>query len=170
MTVCPAKTQISLGIRPVWSVFAVHMKKPLVLGYPVSAQWRLWSDWADAQADLSLCWVHRSFCWFCRAAAHLAFDGQYKSIIKRTQSKTWMNKWMKLPLLEPILTKIKCSGLEWNCLEMAFSGGGVAVFLFSHRSFLPWNRRPITSLMSWGLFCNFVIILAKLLLNCLPIE
>ena len=24
MTVHPAKTQISLGIRPVWSVFAVH--------------------------------------------------------------------------------------------------------------------------------------------------
>ena len=40
----PAKTQISLGIRPVWSVFAVRMKKHCVLGYPLSAQWRLWSD------------------------------------------------------------------------------------------------------------------------------
>ena len=29
-----------------------------------------WSDWADAQADLSLCWAHRSFCWLCHAAAH----------------------------------------------------------------------------------------------------
>ena len=31
-------------------------------------QWRLWSDCADAQADLSLRWAHRSFCfvvfWF----------------------------------------------------------------------------------------------------------
>ena len=26
---------------------------------------------ADAQADLSLRWTHRSFCWFCRAAAHI---------------------------------------------------------------------------------------------------
>ena len=50
----PAKTQINLGIRPVWSVFAVRMKKPWVVSYPLSAQWRLWSDWADAQADLSL--------------------------------------------------------------------------------------------------------------------
>ena len=25
----------------------------------------------DAQADLSLCWVHRSFCWFCHAPAQL---------------------------------------------------------------------------------------------------
>ena len=30
-----------------------------------------WSDWADAQADPSLCWVHMPFCWFCLAAAHL---------------------------------------------------------------------------------------------------
>ena len=33
---------------------------------------RLWSDWVDAQTDLSLHWAHRSFCWFCRAAAHIA--------------------------------------------------------------------------------------------------
>ena len=25
--------------------------------------------WVDAQADLSLCWAHRSFCWFDHAAA-----------------------------------------------------------------------------------------------------
>ena len=37
--------------------FAVCMKKPWVLSYPLSAQSRLWSDWAVAQADLSLCWA-----------------------------------------------------------------------------------------------------------------
>ena len=47
------------------------MKKHWVLSYPLSAQRRLWSDWADAQADLSLCWMHRSFCWFCHEVAHL---------------------------------------------------------------------------------------------------
>ena len=39
-------------------VFAVSMKKAWVLSYPLSAQRRLWSDWADAQADLSLRWAH----------------------------------------------------------------------------------------------------------------
>ena len=33
-------------------------------------QRRLWWDWADAQADLNLCWAHRSFCGFCHALAH----------------------------------------------------------------------------------------------------
>ena len=61
VAVCPAKTQISLGIRPVWSVFAVRMKKAWVLSYPLSAQRRLWSDWADAQADRSLRWAHTHF-------------------------------------------------------------------------------------------------------------
>ena len=41
MSVRPAKTQISLGICPVSSVFAVRMKKPWVLSYPMSAQRRL---------------------------------------------------------------------------------------------------------------------------------
>ena len=30
-----------------------------------------WPDWGDAQADLSVCWVHMSFRWFCLAAAHM---------------------------------------------------------------------------------------------------
>ena len=29
------------------------------------------SGWADAQADWSHCWVHRSFCYFCHAAIYL---------------------------------------------------------------------------------------------------
>ena len=33
-------------------------------------QQRLWSDWADAQTDLSLCWAHLPFCWLCDEAAN----------------------------------------------------------------------------------------------------
>ena len=39
-----------------------------------SGGWRrLWSDWADAQADLSLRWVHKSFCWFRHAVAQFSY-------------------------------------------------------------------------------------------------
>ena len=34
-------------------VFTARIKKAWVLSYPLSAQRRLWSDWVDAQADLS---------------------------------------------------------------------------------------------------------------------
>ena len=45
-------------------VFAVRMKKAGVLSHPQSEQQRLWSDWADAQADLSLRWAHTHFVGF----------------------------------------------------------------------------------------------------------
>ena len=31
------------------------------------------SKYSDAQADLSLCWALRSFCWFCYEAAQMEF-------------------------------------------------------------------------------------------------
>ena len=55
-------------------VFAVRMKKAWVLSYPLNAQRRLWSDWTDAQADLSIRWAHMPFCWFCREAAHISSE------------------------------------------------------------------------------------------------
>ena len=51
-------------------VFAVGMKKAWVLSYTLSALRRLWPDWADAKADLSLRWVHMPFFfWFCHEVA-----------------------------------------------------------------------------------------------------
>ena len=52
-------------------VFALH---PLGSWGPKvcsCGQRRLWSDWANTQADLSLCWAHMPFRWFCHATAHL---------------------------------------------------------------------------------------------------
>ena len=47
-------------VRPVWPVFAVRRKRAQVLSYTLSAQRRLWSDWAD----LSLHWSHSHFVGF----------------------------------------------------------------------------------------------------------
>ena len=88
MSVRPAKTQISLGIRPVWSEPNEDSDQPgqslislrcafsrqLRAARANSEQLRLWSDWADAQADLILRWAHSHFvgfvmsrlsCWQC---------------------------------------------------------------------------------------------------------
>ena len=56
------------------TVFAVRMKKAWVLSYPLSAQRRLWSDWADAQADLSLHWVHSHFVGFVMSRLSFPHD------------------------------------------------------------------------------------------------
>ena len=68
-----AKTQIRLGI---W-------------------QRRLWSDWADAQSDLSLHLVYRSFCWFWCAAAR--YTERYSvttcniTLVLNLKSWSWCN-------------------------------------------------------------------------------
>ena len=41
-----------------------------------------WSDWADAHADLSLCWVHMPFCWFCHEVAHFPLSQTQASQIR----------------------------------------------------------------------------------------
>ena len=61
----PSEDSDQLGHPPsLIRVFAVRTRKPWVLRYPLSAQRRLWSDWADAQANLSLRWVHTHFVGF----------------------------------------------------------------------------------------------------------
>ena len=63
MSVRPAKTPISLGIRPVWSESSL------------CAQWIakdpsfLHADSKDS--DLRLCWAYMPFCWFCHEAFQL---------------------------------------------------------------------------------------------------
>ena len=70
----PAKNQISRHPPSQIRVFAVHMKKPWALSYLLSTQQRLWSDLADAQADMSLRWARRSF---FHVAAHTALPEQW---------------------------------------------------------------------------------------------
>ena len=66
VTVRPAKTQISLGICPVWSESSLCAqwvaKDPRFLH--VDSDDSGWSDWADAQADLSLRWAQSHFVGF----------------------------------------------------------------------------------------------------------
>ena len=57
----PAKTQISLVIRPVWSESLLSAWRKLGSLATNWAHSELWSDWADAQADQSLHWAHMPF-------------------------------------------------------------------------------------------------------------
>ena len=71
-SVRPARTRIRLGGCPVWSESSLCAQW-VAKDFNVSSwgQRRLWSDWADAQADRSLRWAHMPYCRFCRDAAHI---------------------------------------------------------------------------------------------------
>ena len=63
---------ISLYIYPVWLGFKFYpfLDSPEAVEGTFD-QRRRWSDCADAQADLSLRWSHKSYCRFCRALAYI---------------------------------------------------------------------------------------------------
>ena len=69
----PANTWISLGICPVWSESSLTAWRNFGSLATHCAHSKAWSDWADAQADLSLRWAHTLFCWFHHAAHYPKF-------------------------------------------------------------------------------------------------
>ena len=72
-------------------VFAVRSMDSQGLMVSSYGQRSLWSDWVDAQADLSLRWAHMSVCWFCHTAAHLDRNGLLKGIWKSITKKLLMS-------------------------------------------------------------------------------
>ena len=67
----PSMVSDQPGHPPVWSESLLSTQRNLA---SLANQWvhsEDWSDWANAQADLSLCWAHMPFCWFCDEVAHM---------------------------------------------------------------------------------------------------
>ena len=70
-------------------VSAIRMKKVWVFSYPLSALRRLWTDWADTQADLSLCWAHSPFVGFVtrkQRSWRENTETQYNKILPRNEN------------------------------------------------------------------------------------
>ena len=68
---CSAKTQNSPGIWLVWSESLLSVWRRVGSLATHKALSKDWSVWTDAQADLCLCCVLRSFCWFSHAVSPL---------------------------------------------------------------------------------------------------
>ena len=71
MSVHPAKTQINLGIGPVWSESSLCVQWVAKDQSFLHADSEDSSDWADAEADQSLCWAHTHFVGFVHVAAQI---------------------------------------------------------------------------------------------------
>ena len=112
---------------------AVRMKKAWVLSYPISTQRRLWSDWADAQADLSLQWAHTNFA--CRC-----------SIVEKVSSlleTTWPNKQIMALSQEAWQwhTTVRNCGTWKNCCNYPKT----STMWFYHREMCPMDADGMTN-------------------------
>ena len=115
VTVWPGKTQISLGICPVWSKSSLSAWRKLGSLATHCAQRRLWSDWADAQADLSLPWRHSHFVGFVMSSLNCFREFQRPPIhiwfrrflfFQMTQHRIW-EKPIKPMKTSPVNATIK---------------------------------------------------------------
>ena len=75
-------------------VFAVSMKKAWVLSYPLNTQRRLWSDWVDTQADLSLRWAHNHFVGFVMSGLRSFIVSCNRLLLNWIKSNSWPEKWL----------------------------------------------------------------------------
>ena len=100
LPVCPAKTQISLDIRPDCSESSLCSqwvaRVPILLHADTEH-----SDWVDAETDPRLSWAHRSFCWFCHEAA------QSEIILCKI-----LHQFLSFSVLETVALKFQIS--DWD--------------------------------------------------------
>ena len=88
MVCAPSKDSDQPGHPPsLIRVFTVRLKIDRILSYSLSAQWRLWSDWASAHCRLSLRWAHMQIRWFCHDAAQIKAE----LFLEMTQWKNFMS-------------------------------------------------------------------------------
>ena len=128
MTVRPVKTQISLGICPVWLESSLSAWRKLGAS---STHWAHSEDWSDALPDMRLRWAHRSFCWFCHAAAQLSY---YHNVPKFWGGQIWANS------ADPDQTAPR--GAVWS---------GSTLFAIPSASFgcITLRKRHLIQLLGW---------------------
>ena len=90
----------------------------------------------DAQADLSLHWAHRSFCWFCHAVAHFRMLSnlkvstsisfrqiwQFNKVVRIYRSYVWQSSKKNEPahqimaffVLRKIIPQTACTANQWG--------------------------------------------------------
>ena len=79
---------------------------------------RIWSDWADAQADLSLRWAHMPFCWFCHEAAHFMLTGLHPGCPSQREQRyryVFCRPWFRTSFLKGSRGRGRCCGRHWTC-------------------------------------------------------
>ena len=139
------------------------MRNAWVLSYPLSAQRRLWSDWADAQADLSLRWANSHFVGFVVSRLILCYWSilMFNIVNDKPSIRTTLKKYcLKVVLLFFFfffffIFLLYCASLEMKTTSLFSEYIAMKGFYLQNCSVAPYN---ITS--GWveeGRFKDFII-------------
>ena len=109
-------------------VFAVRMTTSWVLSFPLSTQQRLWSDWVDAQADLSLRLVHSHFVGFVTPWENLLCNMRTTKAQISAHPRSLISAFV-VPCLDSIISVVSISEISNLCLANVAAEAGLS---------LPW--------------------------------
>ena len=107
-------------------VFAASMKTAWVFSYALSAQRRLWSDWVDAQAELSLRWVHSLFVGFVMRRLRCEWKMWFGTVLPDTFLPTrflwfcYITSWKYCQLVYVHVVDFCNDCLTFQCLSIFF--------------------------------------------------
>ena len=112
-------------------------------------QQRLWSDWANAQADLSRRLAQTSFCWFCNEATHSYCRCSEKQ--RDWSDCTDAQADLRLRCSPMTLTGFAMMRIKWR--QEIFSVGHIQEKLMNRRTTNPtkWHMRPAKRHISLGI-------------------
>ena len=161
-------------LRPVWpesSLSALWVaKEPSFL----QADSEDWSDWADAQADLSLRWAHMPFCWFCHDAAHFVIYRNVQAFGPGLQwssyKVSWCNAWWYITICGQKTWTYKCDFQFrwWNKIKygrthqyqilVSFSLSVVAEFIWRDEELIDSFSYDVESIMhhKWIKYASYL--------------
>ena len=83
--------------------------------HPLSAQQRLWSDWADVQADLSRRWAHMPFCRFlsCTGSYEIPYGPyQAKRGLRASRACAKAHQSICSPFIHSVVSSDSVSGQQ----------------------------------------------------------
>ena len=116
MVCAPSEDSDQPGRQPsLIRVFAVRSMGSLGPKLSSCGQRRLWSDWADAQADLRLRWAHIPFYWLCHEAAHMS---SYKSLSTKLFKVTRTHLIICLNILRELNIAIFSTILNFSSIKV----------------------------------------------------
>ena len=167
--VCPAKTRISLGIRPVWSESSLSAWRKLgSLATHLVHSEDSRSDWADALADLSLRWAQSHFVgnvmrWLIFSFSRgFQLDEDVRVLVQRFDAETAdedENKSKKFIFLsEEKLLSMNIFTSHVNTISyISYSAAGGSVFV----SWLGDSNEYAQHRVLWGTEENYPLIIIK---------
>ena len=159
MTVRSVKTQISLGNRPVWSESSLRAQWVAMDPSFLHAGSKDWSDWVDAQADLSLCWVHMSFCWFWHEVAHLIYEKKKNcfSLLMLFPAKVVFMCWRNVRFIPfEHMCVFYCKMIEWKSewMKVFFLQFDCEITVHCTAIYLSIYFQPLLSFFSHWKLCS----------------